>query len=215
MVHVAQTNRADLLFHDGAKIHLGEVDGARTHAKVEVAAQRIAHLHTNSSLSLLGAATNVGCHDDIGLALKFRSPFIQVIVEGIDAVLSRLTWVDVERTTANVLRLEGLNQSRNLHHGATCIVDEEGARFHERKLPFANHAACLWQFRHMDAHKVGFTKKLFERVSLARTTQGHKRHDVVVNDLHAHRFGKDRELRANVTISHNAKKLATELKAPL
>ena len=157
----------------------------------------------------------MGCHDDIGLALKFRRPFIQVIVEGIDTVLSRLTWVDVERTTANVLRLEGLNQCRNLHHGAACIVDEVGTRFHERKLPFADHAASFRQFRHMDAHKVGFTKKLFERICLARTTQGHKRHDIVINYLHAHRLGKDRELRANVTVSHNAKKLATELEAPL
>ena len=55
----------------------------------------------------------------------------------------------------------------------------------------------------MERYEIGLLEQLVQGRNLARGSQGHERDNVVVDDIHTHGFGENRELGANVSVSHN------------
>jgi hypothetical protein len=67
----------------------------------------------------------------------------------------------------------------------------------------------------MEGDKVGFREKVLERVDLSGRTKRHDRDHVIVDDAHAECLCEDRELSADVTVSDDTERLASDLPAAL
>lgn len=140
------------------------------------------------------------------------SPCVEVLVEVV-AVRGGLAGVHVEGGTGKTARTHGVNQGGNVNDGSTAGVDEVGALLHLVELYLADHVLGLGELGDVDGDKVGNLEELLKGSELLGGSKSHQGHDIGVNDAHSHRLGENRELRSNVTVSHNSERLAADLPA--
>jgi hypothetical protein len=107
----------------------------------------------------------------------------------------------------------GLHQSGDIDDASTTGVDEVATLLHEGELLLAHHVLSLGKLGNVEGHEVGSLEELGESADLLRDTQGHQRHDVVVDDAHTHGLGQHRQLGANVAVSDYTEGLSTDLPA--
>ena len=129
-------------------------------------------LDANGALSLLGAAADMRCKDDVVEAAKVLSPLVQVVVE-IVTVGGRFVGVYIESRTSNLARAHGLDEGRDVDDAPATGVDEVGAVLHAVELGSGDHAAGFWEIRNVEGDEVGLLEQSLKRRDLARGAQGH------------------------------------------
>lgn len=173
----------------GTEGNLGQVDSSLGGTLVNVAGQSRGNLHTNGTLGLLGATTNVRGQDQVLEGPQIGPPGVQIIVEVV-TVTGRLVGVDVESGTGNLAAAHGLNEGRNVDDSTTAGVDQVAAGLHLLKLLLAEHALGLGKLGNVAGDEVCLVQEILQGVDLTGGTQSHEVEDVVEDDRHTHRLGQ-------------------------
>jgi hypothetical protein len=107
------------------------------------------------------------------------------------------------------------NRSRwerlEIHHGAARGVEQRGTRLHPGQLPGGDHAASLRRVGHVQRDDVGAFQQRVERAHRPGVAERQLGDDVVVDHLHAQRFGEHAHLGADVAVADDAQHLAAGL----
>ena len=92
-------------------------------------------------------------------------------------------------------------------------VEEHRTRLHAAQFALADQVVVRRTAVDVQAHRVRLREKLGQRPALARVAERQPFLEVVVDDLHPHRLGKRRQLRADVPVAHDPEHLAAYLRA--
>ena len=93
-------------------------------------------------------------------------------------------------------------------------VDQARARLHARQFRLADHLKRLRRLGDVQRHDVRDLQQLVERRRRARVAERQLGLDVVVEDAHPERLGKQADLRADVPVPDDSERLAADLVRP-
>jgi hypothetical protein len=128
-----------------------------------------------------------------------------LIIE-IGSVRGRFGREDVDGGTGEFARLEAVDEGGDIDDFTSSVVEEVSSVLHLRDLFGTDEVGRFGEFGNVESDEITLVEKGFESVDLLGGSEGHDRDDIVVEDRHSHRFGKDRELRTDVTVSDNLRK---------
>ena len=127
----------------------------------------------------------------------------------------RLGGIDIDGGACEVAGLEARGERLEVDDVAAREVEEVRARLHLAQLALADEMRVLAAAVDMEADDIGLREEFAEVLRAPRVAERHDLGDVVVEDLHAHRLGEHRELRADVAVADDAERLAADLAAAL
>src|SRR6202167_1210663 len=107
----------------------------------------------------------------------------------------------------------GARQGVEVNDRAAAVIDQVGAALHQAEFSLSDHAMRGRRFRNMKADNVALsqqTLKAFDRLGIAVAKPVGV---IVVDHLHAHAFGKGRELRSDIAVADNSERSAAHLMA--
>lgn len=195
-----------------AKVDFWQINSTQCNTKVNVSDQGICNLNTNSSLCLLGGASNVRSEDEVLQATKVLSEGVQVVVEVV-TISSWLVWINIQRGTSNLSAAHSVDERWDVDNAPASVVEEIASLLHLCKLPLTNEVLSLRKLWDVEGDKVGGVQKCLEGWNLLCRSQTHQGEDIVVDDGHSHGLSQDRELGTNVSVSHNTECLSADLPA--
>ena len=201
-----------LVHGERTKINLWQVNCTKRNTKVNVSDQRIRNLNTNSSLCLLGGASNMGGEDEVLQATEILSEGVQVVVEVV-AISSWLIWINIQRGTSNLSAAHSVYERWDVDNASASVVEEIASLLHLRKLPLINEILGLWKLWDVEGDKIGGVQKCLEGWNLLCRSQTHQGKDIVVDDGHPHGLRQDGQLGTNVSVSDDTECLSADLPA--
>lgn len=113
------------------------------------------------------------------------------------------TWVHEGKRqshSSKMSRMEGHNQSRDIHNSSTRAIYKERTSFHLSKLLGRDKIDGLWKLRDMKGDKVSVLQEGTQSRNLTSSAEGHNTHSVVKYYSEAETFSKRRQLRTDMTM---------------
>ena len=182
-----------------------KIDSTHGRAAVKIVEHLAGHFPADPVLRLFGRSADVRREDDVLQALQGAFEALRIG--------RRLRGKNIERCSRQMPLAKDPRQGVEVDDRAATVIDQVGAALHQAEFSFSDHAMRGRRFRNMKADNVAVsqqTLKAFDRFGIAVAKPVGV---IVIDDLHAHPFGKGRELRSDIAVSDNSERPAPHLVA--
>ncbi|BBG28981.1 methenyl tetrahydrofolate cyclo hydrolase [Zymobacter palmae] len=177
-----------------------EVDRRQCRTVIGIGDQFFGHFQTDVFLGFHRGTTDMRCQDHVVETAQrgFKCFFVAL----------RLDREHVNGCAQQVAAFQGFFKRLDVNDGTARSIDQNGILLHLGQFVAADHPLCLRCFRNVQADDVGFGQQFIKTFDLMSITEVKLSDDVVIDDVHAKRFGQHGKLGTDAAVADEAKGFA-------